>query len=391
MSKEIKLNKSLKCSSDSIIKECPLCKAKPKDQKDWPQNGTHIFTVPYECGTEIDYLIGGEEAEYGVSCDGTFKKENLKKEKKKLIKNKIENLIKNLNPLKNIKHPYYDLFMTFDPENYNQEEQKIVSYVANNYVWKVLYQPKLFMIGIRFEQFNFQYNSIKQICKQKCLIPIKFMGSEKIIKKYKIFEKDFDGSFYPSSLHLYLSLKCDDEQYKKIISTTDVNEVKEKSKDLLYYNYSQKENWKEIKEEALKLSIYLKFEQNKNLLKILGTFKPIVLKNKKIALITEGVRLAFLNYDNQIKTINCYLFKRYMIILKTLKKEIEFKEEYDFLKKAILEVENMTIDKHSRWLGYIQGILIIKGVLDINEERNYSRHLFQYIYKSNGILQKTIE
>ena len=64
----------LECNSDELIDECPICKANKKHEGEWPQAGTHVFTVIYECNTEIDYPIGHDGADYGVTCDGKIKR-----------------------------------------------------------------------------------------------------------------------------------------------------------------------------------------------------------------------------------------------------------------------------------------------------------------------------
>ncbi len=40
--------------------------------------------------------------------------------------------------------------------------------------------------------------------------------------------------------------------------------------------------------------------------------------------------------------------------------------------------ENLTMSstKRHRWLGYIQGILVSKGVIDVKQEREYTRGMF---------------
>lgn len=52
---------------------------------------------------------------------------------------------------------------------------------------------------------------------------------------------------------------------------------------------------------------------------------------------------------------------------------------------AMTNIDIWSIDKLSRWLGYVQGILIFMGDLRINEERDFSRPLFHAAYKSEGI------
>lgn len=65
---------SLDCPRDEIIECCPICGADKLPTDEWPQSGTHCFTVPYTCGTELVYAYGHDGASYGVSCDGEYKK-----------------------------------------------------------------------------------------------------------------------------------------------------------------------------------------------------------------------------------------------------------------------------------------------------------------------------
>lgn len=42
------------------------------------------------------------------------------------------------------------------------------------------------------------------------------------------------------------------------------------------------------------------------------------------------------------------------------------------------------LDKTSRWLGFIQGCLTVRGVLSVQEEREFSRPLFHAAYRAQG-------
>lgn len=66
--------KYLECPKYETIELCPICGSEQKEQSEWPQSGTHVFTIPYECGTELDYPIGHEGATFGVTCDGNVKR-----------------------------------------------------------------------------------------------------------------------------------------------------------------------------------------------------------------------------------------------------------------------------------------------------------------------------
>lgn len=54
-------------------------------------------------------------------------------------------------------------------------------------------------------------------------------------------------------------------------------------------------------------------------------------------------------------------------------------------KEAIENYDSLPIDKLSRWLGYIQGVLIERGLTTVQEERDFSRPLFHRAYEQEGI------
>lgn len=56
------------------------------------------------------------------------------------------------------------------------------------------------------------------------------------------------------------------------------------------------------------------------------------------------------------------------------------------LKMCKLLRENVSIwpiDKSNRWLGYIQGVMTTFELLNVNEEREFTRPLFHSYYKEN--------
>lgn len=69
-----KFNQHLECPKHDTLDVCPICNSLQKPRSEWPESGTHAFTIPYECGTEIDYPIGSNGAMYGVSCNGEVKR-----------------------------------------------------------------------------------------------------------------------------------------------------------------------------------------------------------------------------------------------------------------------------------------------------------------------------
>lgn len=52
---------------------------------------------------------------------------------------------------------------------------------------------------------------------------------------------------------------------------------------------------------------------------------------------------------------------------------------------ALEHLSNWPIDKTSRWIGYIQCLLIQSEITTINKERDFSRPLFHLAYKTESI------
>lgn len=46
--------------------------------------------------------------------------------------------------------------------------------------------------------------------------------------------------------------------------------------------------------------------------------------------------------------------------------------------------DDYPIDKLSRWLGFIQGCLVCKGLCDVDTERSYTREFFRKAYIEEG-------
>jgi len=46
---------------------------------------------------------------------------------------------------------------------------------------------------------------------------------------------------------------------------------------------------------------------------------------------------------------------------------------------------DLPIDKPSRWLGFVQGCLAMRGLIDVDEERSATRPRFHRAYREEGI------
>lgn len=45
-------------------------------------------------------------------------------------------------------------------------------------------------------------------------------------------------------------------------------------------------------------------------------------------------------------------------------------------------IEYWPIDKSSRWIGFIQGVMFKDGIIDLDEERYFTRPIFHSVYKN---------
>ena len=95
--------------------------------------------------------------------------------------------------------------------------------------------------------------------------------------------------------------------------------------------------------------------------------------------------------------VNLQLFTRYLRILKRIEPNTSPDDPTSIqyllsMCETAIRHPEMYIDKHSRWLGYIQGVLTMRGHINVQEERDFSRPLYQDAYRRMGLEQpKTLE
>lgn len=51
---------------------------------------------------------------------------------------------------------------------------------------------------------------------------------------------------------------------------------------------------------------------------------------------------------------------------------------------AAANLGSWPVDKASRWLGYVQGVMAVRGLLSVSAERDFSRPLFHAAYAAAG-------
>lgn len=152
-----------------------------------------------------------------------------------------------------------------------------------------------------------------------------FQDNELVEKKFFMFP--FDGDKYKTFINLYYSLMSNDIGYKKEIKNYEnLEEIKFFSEKLLENKYTKREDWKKIKEEALKLSLFLLFSQNENLkINLVETlYDEIYLENNsnllmeyKVELpkIIEGIRFSFFSSEDRERYLCINLLKQIKDIL----------------------------------------------------------------------------
>jgi hypothetical protein len=92
--------------------------------------------------------------------------------------------------------------------------------------------------------------------------------------------------------------------------------------------------------------------------------------------------------DNEFQVISG-LFSRYEAlviinrdILKGLPNKCNYKHLQRLCHEAAVNGRQYPFDKMCRWLGFVQGILAVKGIIDVDAEREYTRPLFHSLYDS---------
>jgi len=88
-----------------------------------------------------------------------------------------------------------------------------------------------------------------------------------------------------------------------------------------------------------------------------------------------------------IRKATLIMFERYLNEF-----DIEDTNITNLINVGIENIDNLPIDKLSRWLGYIQGYLIFNNKTTVDIERNISRKYFHEAYENENInIPKSIQ
>jgi hypothetical protein len=90
---------------------------------------------------------------------------------------------------------------------------------------------------------------------------------------------------------------------------------------------------------------------------------------------------------SEVLEVTMLLFKRYLKILEDI--DIQegcetSKDHLEWMCRTALQHQDYPIDKLSRWLGFVQGVLTARGKLSVDDERDYSKPLFHNAYEMDG-------
>jgi hypothetical protein len=111
--------------------------------------------------------------------------------------------------------------------------------------------------------------------------------------------------------------------------------------------------------------------------------------SKREQLMTEMVADQPAHISN-VKQASILLLKRYMTMMWNNQDWGGRPHETDrthllwMCQTALDHASSWPTDKLSRWLGFVQGILIVYGITDVKAERDFSRPLFHDAYRQEG-------
>ena len=98
---------------------------------------------------------------------------------------------------------------------------------------------------------------------------------------------------------------------------------------------------------------------------------------------------------SDLKAVNIDLFRRYLGIIQSAVLEdntdklsdhprLSLKNLEWMCQTAISQSPDMADDKASRWLGFVQGCLAMRDLINVDEERDITRPMFHSVYKKDG-------
>jgi len=102
--------------------------------------------------------------------------------------------------------------------------------------------------------------------------------------------------------------------------------------------------------------------------------------------------------ENKLKEATGALFARYGSILAEQEPDpsdtdprLSLENLAWMCREAQAGLHELPLDKLSRWLGFVQGCLAMRGLIDVDEERDISRPMFHAGYAKDGAVPKVRE
>jgi hypothetical protein len=98
----------------------------------------------------------------------------------------------------------------------------------------------------------------------------------------------------------------------------------------------------------------------------------------KTAIEYKALEELFLRYKNKV------ILNKEILSLKNLPEKCQYNHLLNLINEAYTNGMSYPTDKLHRWLGFIQGVLSVTGIIDVDVERDYTRPLL-HAYQINKI------
>lgn len=105
---------------------------------------------------------------------------------------------------------------------------------------------------------------------------------------------------------------------------------------------------------------------------------------------TESTDILSTDASTDLRAATLLMFERYLGLIAGLPQDPADRSETGLAnlawmcRTAIDAIDSYPVDKLSRWLGFVQGVLAARGAIKVAEERDFSRPLFHAAYRSIG-------
>lgn len=216
-----------------------------------------------------------------------------------------------------------------------------------------------------------------------------------IVKKQHLQAQKIEVN--PNTFQPEMIIVIDQQYYDTISETYNIHNI--------HVDYSQFENWvkenvdglkyggSEYVEIQIRIGNFIELDENDYNYRILSKWIDNMYDFDKGYAIPVVINVSEKEEKSKytVKDATQELCKRYIEVLTPLK-DIE-KDSFEYTSnnhligmcQNILNDNSLPEDKISRWIGFVQGVMTMKGYTTVNTERDFSRPLFHKVYNDNDI------